>query len=203
MNAQAPSYTSLHVSQTQPTYPGGDASKWGGSATGARFISLCALTMAAWAGVSNVTGARGPAFEGRINSRATIARSLFDCEQGERSDVIAELEKLIHGYARREPNWDGMGGSPPSNEAVADATAFLSGLVYPAPDSVYAPGDGEVMFQWRRPSSFVEVGFYGDGTISWFGRTSGAPPTHGDEPFLRERASDLPEPLSQVLSLLA
>src|SRR5262245_112834 len=82
----------------------------------------------------------------------------------DRAKAVSNLKQRIAAYAARLPDWDGMNGTAPSPDAIADALAFVDQLPEqaPVPDNVYAPGDGEVMFQWLRPEAFIEVGFYGD-----------------------------------------
>jgi hypothetical protein len=118
-------------------------------------------------------------------------------------DLIA-LKQLIDIYGARRPDWDGMGGTAPSRAAISDAKRLLRQLPrrVAAPDQVYAPGDGEVMFQWVRPHLFVEVGFYGDGTISWFARVAGRETVHGDDP-IAGGGSILPTQVADALQSIA
>lgn len=72
-------------------------------------------------------------------------------------------------FRSRSIGWDGEDGLPISEAAFEEGKAFLSllqKLSLGLPDSTFAPGDGELTFQWKNPA-FCEVAFVGDGTISW------------------------------------
>ena len=104
---------------------------------------------------------------------------------------IRQLGTYPHG-------WDGAEGKAPSHAAVTDAERFTCIL---ARDDVYAPHislatDGEINFLWMLPHLRLDLGFYGDGTYSYYGKTAA-----GDE-FLVDDASvctPLPEPLLQLI----
>ncbi|SEE59150.1 hypothetical protein SAMN05519104_6650 [Rhizobiales bacterium GAS188] len=118
-----------------------------------------------------------------------------------REHGLAALSTEVDGFSRRAPDWDGVGGVAPSAEAREDAKAFLrilpKGLTLP--DTAYAPGDGEVLFQWRRADGFAEVGFFGDQTISWFVRYVGQRSKFADEHFDRA-APTVPAELIEALA---
>lgn len=104
----------------------------------------------------------------------------------------------IDAFATRQPNWDGMDGSAPNEEARKDAKAFLNLLHGSLPDKWFAPGDGEIAFQWRRERLFIEAGFFGDATISWFVRNAQGE-AHGDDAYDRTNPR-LPQELALALS---
>ena len=122
-----------------------------------------------------------------------------------RATSTGALKRMIAGYAARLPDWDGAGGIAPRPDAIADALTFIDRLPdrAPIPEKVYAPGDGEVMFQWIRPDTFIEVGFYGDDTISWFARVPGRNVSYGDDPFERKFDRRVPQPLAEALHSIA
>ena len=82
-------------------------------------------------------------------------------------------------------NWDGDKGIAPNKQAVLDARRFLRRLpsACSLPDRVFAPGDGEVLFQWQRQDMFAEIGFFGDGIASWCVKPQKGSPSYGDEPI--------------------
>jgi hypothetical protein len=123
---------------------------------------------------------------------------------GDRARSVAHLRQSIAGFAGRLFDWDGMEGIAPKPYAIADALTFIDKLPSdaPLPDKVYAPGDGEVMFQWLRPGTLIEVGFYGDDTISWFARIPRRDDTNGDNSFDRRYEQRLPPALTDALSAL-
>jgi len=100
---------------------------------------------------------------------------------------LSVLLSRIDEFAKRAPDWDGDGGVAPNEDAVMDAKAFLNSLdsEFASRASTLSPGDGEVLFQWRRGAAFIEVGFYGDGTISWYARNADGKSLHADTPFDR------------------
>ena len=136
-----------------------------------------------------------------VGAIKTVIQDLAAVTARERFRDLIALRRLIDTYEARRPDWDGMGGTAPSQDAVSDAKRLLLQLPWtvPAPDQVYAPGDGEVMFQWVRPHRFIEVGFYGDGTISWYARVAGHETAHGDDPIAGRRGLILPAKLIDAL----
>jgi len=90
----------------------------------------------------------------------------------ERTDlrVIARVREL--GTYRN--GWDGTDGKAPSNATIHDAEQFVRALPY---EEIYAPhvslaADGEINFLWTLPHFRLDLGFYGDGTYSYYGRTT-------------------------------
>jgi hypothetical protein len=114
---------------------------------------------------------------------------------------LTELLETIDAFAARRPNWDGFDGHAPSEESVRDAKFFLNSLSAELlPDQAFAPGDGEIAFQWRRGTLFLEIGFYGDDTISWFLRGAKGE-DHGDDVYDRANPR-IPERLSLAFSAI-
>ncbi len=129
---------------------------------------------------------------------------VFSLHETDRAKSIGLLRQSIAGYAGRVFDWDGMEGTAPKPDAIADALTFIDSFPPECvlPDKVYAPGDGEVMFQWLRPATLVEIGFYGDDTISWYARVPGRTDVHGDDPFDRHLDGQLPQSLADALHLI-
>jgi hypothetical protein len=115
---------------------------------------------------------------------------------------LAYLRERIYRFANRSFDWDGDGGNPPNIDAQMDAHAFLEGIPDGRmPDVILAPGDGEIVFQWRKDGQFIEVGFYGDGTISWYiDRVDGRSPRHSDDPFDRRNPHMVDQNLMSFLT---
>ena len=88
-------------------------------------------------------------------------------------DRNAELSTEILAFEHLPAGWDGPGSIAPSREAVADALAFLDLLPAEAGLEVLASADGEISFFKRTPDSYIDVGFRGDGRISYFARAIG------------------------------
>jgi len=115
------------------------------------------------------------------------------------------LLKRIDQFSHRSIGWDGDDGLPPNIDAINDAKTFLIALGknYALPDSVHAVGDGEIVFQWRRRYGvFVEVGFYGDETISWYAKLANLPADHNDSRFTRDKIIPIDHGLDAALKTL-
>jgi hypothetical protein len=118
------------------------------------------------------------------------------CLDSSRVDIqmltrIGQLGLYLHGR-------DGADGKAPSQAAVRDAECFTRILVH---DDVYAPSislatDGEINFFWVLPHVRLDLGFYGDGTYSYYEIT-----TTGDEFLADEVSVSTPLP-AQLLQLI-
>ena len=103
--------------------------------------------------------------------------------------LIARLDAL-----QRIPEtdrWPAADWPPPS--AFADAIAFIESL--PA-ESIPFPNvgladDGEVNFLWSHDNIHVDLGFYGDGCFSYFGRRPDGQSVHGDDVPARTGLTDV------------
>jgi hypothetical protein len=98
-----------------------------------------------------------------------------------------------------QPNWDGQGGLPTTQGAVAQAFAFLDVLptTLTEPDVSVDP-DGELSFGWSLgPRRAVTASINADGKIS-FAALIGASRLHGTYYLL----DTLPEPLTLALQQL-
>lgn len=67
-------------------------------------------------------------------------------------------------------NWDGYDGIPAGQETIDDAKKFLSKLPndLPQPRIGYS-GDGEISLLWDYGYTFLDVGFVGDESYSYYG----------------------------------
>jgi hypothetical protein len=104
---------------------------------------------------------------------------------------IRQLALYPHG-------WDGADGQAPSQAAVRDAECFTQILVH---DDISAPSislatDGEINFFWMLPHFRLDLGFYGDGTYSYYGTT-----TTGDEFLADDVSVSTPLP-AQILQFI-
>ena len=118
------------------------------------------------------------------------------CLDSSRTDIqmltcIRQLSIYPHG-------WDGADGKAPSQATVRDAECFTGLLGH---DDIYAPSislatDGEINFFWMLPHFRLDLGFYGDGTYSYYGMT-----TTGDEFLADEVSISTPLP-AQILQLI-
>ena len=84
-------------------------------------------------------------------------------------------EDKLHGrllsYLELTDDWDGYGAAPPSIDAVLGAVDFL--VMRPRDVPLPFPqvaSDGEVGLYWHTEEVHAEVGFYGDGELSYYAR---------------------------------
>ena len=70
----------------------------------------------------------------------------------------------------------------PTNQAYKDAILFLkvlpTGSLLP---SIGFADDGEVNFSWKQNGIHIDLGFYGDGTYSYFAKDSEGNKYYGDD----------------------
>ena len=78
---------------------------------------------------------------------------------------LDELEEMPESERWPEADW-------PSDRAFADARAFINGLpLEPIPlPSLGLADDGEINFLWNQNGTYIDLGFYGTGTFSYFAR---------------------------------
>lgn len=99
------------------------------------------------------------------------------------SQHLHSLNAKVEGFMDLPFDWDGDNGIAPSRKAGAAASEFLAGLaVSNMPNECYAVGDGEIVFQWRRNGSFIEVAFNGS-TISWYAKLRNEKIEFSDDKF--------------------
>lgn len=122
-------------------------------------------------------------------------------------DARAELRRRLRSYLDLPDDLGppDLAGNPvvkPSSAAVSEALRFLAALPAGAPSpSVGWADDGEVGFLWRRDCVFIDVGFCGDGNISYYARVAMAGIDHdGDEGFAD---GALPQPLVSAIAALS
>ncbi|MDP2603640.1 MAG: hypothetical protein Q8S00_13755 [Deltaproteobacteria bacterium] len=96
--------------------------------------------------------------------------------------VFEELSQVFEEC--RDPNWDGYGAQPVSEETYRLARQFLqslpSGMAAP---SVGAEPDGHLTVEWyRTPQRTLSVSISSDGELH-FAALLGSAKTYGTEPF--------------------
>lgn len=108
----------------------------------------------------------------------------------ERDSVIANIRKL--GTYRS--GWNRPDSVAPSRAAVNDAERFARNL---ALASIHLPhisaaDDGEINFWWNRDGLYIDLGFFGDGTYSFYARLpNGKEITEDEAPIARPLPSEL------------
>ena len=117
-----------------------------------------------------------------------------------------KLHARLLSYLDLTNDWDGYGAVPPSIDAVLDAVDFL--VMRPRDVPLPFPqiaSDGEVGLYWRTGEVHAEVGFYGDGDLSYYARhipASGAPRECGSDGY-RFDTGGWPGDLLLILGKLA
>ncbi|WP_054889593.1 hypothetical protein [Pseudomonas sp. NBRC 111118] len=109
------------------------------------------------------------------------------------------LLSKIRGLLDLAPGWDGYSAKVPSGAAIDEAEQFSSNVL-PADEfqlpTVTAAADGEVNFSWKNALGYIDLGFYGDGSYSFYAKTTAGQEFMSDESSLTEH---LPE---QVLKII-
>lgn len=114
-------------------------------------------------------------------AKASFKNSRLDLE---RADIITIAR--IRNFGDYLDGWDGDGGKSPSKAAISEAEKFARLLSF---DKVYTPhislaSDGEINLLWILHDFRLDLGFYGDGTYSYYGRTAdGEEFMADDQPF--------------------
>lgn len=105
----------------------------------------------------------------------------------------------IRGLLDLEPAWDGYAAKVPSVAAIDEAEQFSS-TVLPAGEfqlpTVTAAADGEVNFSWKNALGYIDLGFYGDGSYSYYAKTAVGQEFMSDESSLTEH---LPEQILKII----
>lgn len=142
-----------------------------------------------------LTWARPTDRNSATHSLASLGGELVVYDRGEPIAAIAALGAL-------HPNWDGHQGVAPTERAREQAAAFILHIPSSTPNpEIEASGDGEINLVWRRTDGgYLEVGFYGGETFSYYGRPSeDDAPSLDDVPIAENR---LPSGLRSLLDLL-
>lgn len=124
---------------------------------------------------------------------ASFKTPRLDVERGDLKTIarIREFSNYVDG-------WDGDEGIAPSEKAIKQAEAFARLLPF---DEIYAPhislaSDGEINFLWNLQDFRFDLGFYGDGRYSYYGRT-----VSGEEFMADEQSVDtaLPDRIIELI----
>jgi hypothetical protein len=123
-------------------------------------------------------------FERLINIDATVQKSSvtasnkqplpeynFDSRAADREDLFAIAR--IRDFGTYAAGWDGLGSVPPSRRTLKEAEVFaryLFGLGRIDAPYISPSSDGEVNFYWKTNNLLLDLGFFGDGTYSYYAR---------------------------------
>lgn len=104
-------------------------------------------------------------------------------------DRNVDLSTQIISYRTLVAGWDGVDSIAPPPSAIDDALAMIDKLPLGAnPPEPMVAADGEVGFYWKTADGFIDIGFKGDGTISYYARAKdkvakGVKPYDKDHPL--------------------
>ena len=114
----------------------------------------------------------------------------LSCQQ--KDSIQSRLKELRH----RET---APGADPPKPAAFTDAEAFAGQLPSPLSEMphISLADDGELNFAWNGGPIYIDLGFYGTGTYSYFARNKRGRKHQGDEV---PASGPIPDNLMQILS---
>ncbi|UJJ30245.1 hypothetical protein [Halopseudomonas maritima] len=87
--------------------------------------------------------------------------------------AMHSVMEAVRPFARLEAGWDGYDGVAPTSKAIDDAERFVIGHLYAFEKRrprISPASDGEVNFCWRGEGHLLDLGFYGDGTYSYYAK---------------------------------
>lgn len=100
----------------------------------------------------------------------------------ESNNAFAIAMARVHELGAYKDSWNGQGTNGPTTQAVRDAGLFLTNWNF---DILRIPhitltDDGEINFLWKIGTDHFDLGFFGDGTYSFFGKMPGGWCASGD-----------------------
>ena len=157
------------------------------------FYSRALLSSAAIFFIPQISQIYQPVTAIPVVAEASLKSPRLDLERADLS-TIARIRDL----GNYSDGWDGYEGKSPSKTAISDAEKFSRLLSF---DQVHAPrislaSDGEINFLWMLQDFRLDLGFYGDGTYSYYGKT-----TNGEEFMADDQPFDkvLPDQIIQLI----
>jgi len=130
-----------------------------------------------------------------INSKPETLRSFVEAaEEGQRlNSKRVDLKTIarIREIGTYRDGWDDANGKAASKQAIYDAENFIRQLFPDVKEpTITLAADGEINFLWILPELRLDLGVYGDGSYSYYGKTSSGNEFIADENSLDEK---LPE----------
>lgn len=119
------------------------------------------------------------------SSPPTVKRVGVQVVQANREpyDRFEALIEKVRSFQSYDKGWDGANADPICQSAIENAEKFLranrESLAFSDFDISIA-SDGEVNFYWKNSIGAIDLGFYGDGTYSYYARKSGGFEYFGD-----------------------
>ena len=106
------------------------------------------------------------------------------------------IENRLNELRQRET---APGAEPPAPAVFTDAKAFAGQLPTPLSEMphISLADDGELNFAWNGGPVYIDLGFYGTGTYSYFARDPQGQKHHGDDIPVK---GPIPDDLIKTLS---
>lgn len=121
--------------------------------------------------VANETGAKAPS--------AAYKKLGLTTASSQTNSVVRSIRKL----ALLEDNWHSPQSKAPTAKSIEDAERFAREIDWKSSlqPMVSAAEDGEVNFYWKNESIYIDLGFHGDGTYSFFAKLDNGETLVGDD----------------------
>lgn len=137
-----------------------------------------------------------------INSQPETLRSFVEpVEKNQRLNpnrVDLKTIARIREIGTYPDGWDDANGKAASRQAIDDAENFIRQLFPDVKEPIITLAtDGEINFLWILPEFRLDLGVYGDGSYSYYGKTSNGEEFIADENSLDER---LPEKIMAFIT---
>lgn len=88
-----------------------------------------------------------------------------------KQQLMTPLMVAVSKLVNLDEGWAGIDSRSPSLRAIQEAMVFARQLPGNIPQPFVSPGtDGEVNFWWKYGKVQIDLGFYGEGTYSYFAR---------------------------------
>lgn len=116
-----------------------------------------------------------------------------------RQTLSNRLLQLIRNQSAYIAGWDGYDAIAPSAATVNDAEHFAINTLpragFQLPIVTSAP-DGEVNFSWKNQKGIIDLGFYGDGSYSYYAKLANGKEVISDDSSLH---TPLPDEVLEII----
>ncbi|SEJ57250.1 hypothetical protein SAMN05216201_11140 [Pseudomonas linyingensis] len=115
-------------------------------------------------------------------------------------NALVQVMAKVRAYASLEDGWDGYGGVKIESSTRNDAelfAAFHAADIERVMPKVSPAGDGEINFSWSTGRGVIDLGFYGDGSYSYYAVTEDGREFFSDEEALSKA---LPEEVAKIIA---
>lgn len=115
-------------------------------------------------------------------------------------NALMRVMAKVRAYAFLEDGWDGRGGVRIEASTRNDAelfAAFHAADIERVMPKVSPAGDGEINFSWKTDRGVIDLGFYGDGSYSYYAVAADGREFFSDEETLSQA---LPEEVAKIIA---